>query len=77
MPGKSRGRVVAAILAAFVIVDVAAGFLAYYTPTWNFSRTEVLTGWDNVVQVCLIMMPLVVAVFLLVGGLMVWALSDD
>lgn len=52
---------------AFAFIEFVAGIAAYSSATWNFQRTEVLTGWAAVREVCLIFMPLTLggcAVFL-------------
>jgi len=44
-----------AVLVLFVAVEVLTGTIAYGTPTWNFTHTEVLRGWDCVAYVCTMM----------------------
>lgn len=60
-------RMAVPILLALLTIDAVLGVAAYSSKSWNFSRTEVLTGWPAVREVCLVMFPIFVCILL--GGI--------
>jgi hypothetical protein len=57
----------------FVLMLVATALLngmlapvVYFTPIWNLRHTEVIRGWDAVLEYCVIMGP--IACFVLFAG---------
>lgn len=60
-------------LLGLVCVDAFLAVAAYGSKTWNSDRTEVLTGWDAVRQVCLIWYPTAVGVGLAAFAVMALA----
>lgn len=47
---------------ALTAIEAVAGVAAYNTKTWNWERTEVLTGWPAVRLVCLAYCPALIVV---------------
>lgn len=50
-------RWISVVLACFLTIEVVVGFAAYGSKSWNLARTEVITGWPAVREICLIFMP--------------------
>jgi hypothetical protein len=79
--GVMNWRWLAVALAFFLSIEVPLGFAAYGSKSWNHDRTEVLTGWPAVREVCLFYVPALFAAVLLGLGLIFlavrWAMRGD
>lgn len=74
-------RWVVLAIGGLALLDTLLGVAVYTSKSWDFSHTEVLTGWPAVREYCLIQFPIAMVVAAFISGLATlgvhWAVRGD